>query len=78
MDIAHIERFFDSAHLPEELAKVSRKFEALKNDLKLDIEHDTPFVKEGLTKLLEAKNFFVQAAILAKEQAGKLIDDVIE
>lgn len=76
MDLAHIERFFDSSHLPEELAKFSRKFEALKNELLNDVDADTPFVKEGLLKLIEAKNNFVQVAILMREQAEHAVSVV--
>lgn len=59
-------RFFDSSHLPEDLARVVRPFEDLAN--RSAACWDGPELTAGLRKLLEAKDCMVRAAIMEKEK----------
>jgi hypothetical protein len=64
-----IMRFFKYEHLPEKLQAVSKPV----GDLALKMRGELPECAEtsaGLRKLLEAKDCFVRAALLAKDQGG--------
>jgi hypothetical protein len=63
-------RYFESDHLPEHLAGVSRQFEALAWDLAgRNGSPQGPEVTAGLRKLLEAKDCFVRATLTQHEEA---------
>lgn len=57
--VAHFKPLFDWAHLPDHLAAVSAV--KMANDLP-----DGPELSAGLRKLVEAKDCFVRAAVLAQ------------
>ena len=57
-----IARFFDYDHLPERLKPVSATC-ALLADRMIEMLPDGPELTTGLRKLLEAKDFFVRAAL---------------
>ena len=62
-------RYFTWAHLPDDLADVSRPIGILANKVFLDLP-DCAEKSAGLRKLLEAKDCFVRAALdLRKDKA---------
>lgn len=63
-------------NLPEDLKKISSRFEKLRDDLLEDVKEDTPEVAAGLRKILEAKDCFVRAGGLVLGQISELVDDV--
>lgn len=68
MIVHPIMRWFQSAHLPDHLAKVSQSCQDLAE--KMDVQLGAGEEKsEGLRKLLEAKDCFVRQAIRDKESA---------
>ncbi|WJS05204.1 hypothetical protein [Roseibium aggregatum] len=57
-----IMKYFEFAHLPDHLQKVSRPFGELASQLNEDLP-DGPEKSTGLRKLLEAKDCMVRAAL---------------
>lgn len=57
-----IMKFFEFAHLPEHLQKVSKPFGEMAQQLNADLP-DGPEKSAGLRKLLEAKDCMVRAAL---------------
>jgi hypothetical protein len=55
-------RYFEYAHLPEKLQRVSAPVDVLAREL-VDTLPDGPELTTGLRKLLEAKDCFVRAAL---------------
>ena len=60
-------RYFTWAHLPDDLADVSRSIGILANKVFLDLP-DCAEKSAGLRKLLEAKDCFVRAALELREK----------
>jgi hypothetical protein len=58
----HVLQFFTYAHLPPQLAHLSRLCADLAGDMVAELE-DGPELTAGLRKLLEAKDCFVRAAL---------------
>lgn len=58
----HLLRYFEYAHLPEHLQAVSKPCADLAATL-VDALPDGPEFSVGLRKLLEAKDYFVRAAL---------------
>lgn len=61
-----VARFFEYEHLPEHLKAVSKPCAELAQAM-LDAVPDCPQLTRGLTRLLEAKDCFVRAALPPKE-----------
>jgi hypothetical protein len=61
--------WFDCAHLPEHLFKVTVPFQKLAADMVIMAPND-PETLIGLRKLLEAKDCAVRAAIRAREHGN--------
>ena len=59
---AHIARYFDSAHLPDDLRPIAEACEDLAAEMLL-VLRDGPELSAGLRKLLEAKDCFVRAQV---------------
>jgi len=59
-------RFFDYAHLPAQLQKVSQPMSDLAHQMEVMLP-DGPEKSAGMRKLLEAKDCFVRAFIIPKE-----------
>ncbi len=57
-----IMKYFEFAHLPEHLQKVSRPFGEIAEQMNADLP-DGPEKSAGLRKLLEAKDCMVRAAL---------------
>lgn len=71
-----IMRWFESAHLADEdIRAISVKVAALATALDFCIEHNSPEKSAGLRKLLEAKDCFVRAMIINKEEGGLESDE---
>jgi hypothetical protein len=62
-----IMQFFDTAHLPEDLAAASQPCRDLAVQM-LNVLPDGPELTTGLRKLLEAKDCFVRAALGARKE----------
>jgi len=58
-------KYFESAHLPEELRSTSLLFECLANQMADDLPRCAE-TSAGLRKLLEAKDCFVRAKLLER------------
>lgn len=54
-------KFFESGHLEDPQRVIAYRFEDLANDMATELEG--PEAKEGLRKLLEAKDCFVRASL---------------
>jgi hypothetical protein len=63
-------RFFDFAHLPEDLKRVSAPCCLLAERMISELP-DGPELTTGLRKLLEAKDCFVRAALIAVEEGSQ-------
>jgi hypothetical protein len=61
--VAHFDPLFAWEHLPEHLAKISKPFNDLREDM-LGRLFDGPELAAGMRKLLEAKDCFVRQAVL--------------
>jgi hypothetical protein len=57
-----IMKYFEFAHLPEHLQKISRPFGEMAQQMNADLP-DSPEKSAGLRKLLEAKDCMVRAAL---------------
>lgn len=67
-DITNLLRWLNpNPNLPEHLRQVSTECANLATTMVNWIPIDSPELTEGLRKLLEAKDAFVRAAIIAKE-----------
>jgi hypothetical protein len=62
----HFQALFEHAHLPPHLAAVSAPFALLADDMVAALP-DGPELSAGLRKLVEAKDCFVRAAVLASK-----------
>jgi hypothetical protein len=62
----HMLRLFEYGHLPQQLADVSARFSILATEMVVALP-DGPELTTGLRKLLEAKDCFVRAMVLAAE-----------
>lgn len=60
-------RWFDAQHLPSEFRDIVDPASNLATEMISAISVDSPELTEGLRKLLEAKDCFVRAFIIAKE-----------
>jgi hypothetical protein len=60
--VAHVLQYFDHAHLPPELAAISKPFGDLAHTLAAS-SLDGPELTAGLRKLLESKDCIVRAAL---------------
>lgn len=58
-------QFFEYAHLPEQLQRISKPISELANMME-DALPDGPEKSAGMRKLLEAKDCFVRANIVTK------------
>lgn len=59
---AHLMRYFDSEHLPDHLARISRECQALATAMH-DLLPACAETTAGMRKLLEAKDCFVRSRI---------------
>jgi hypothetical protein len=64
--IDEIMQWFEARQLPEHLRVVSEKVGTLAHEMATELGGAGPEVTAGLRKLLEAKDCFVRAAIVAK------------
>lgn len=68
--VTNLLRWFKSDHLLSHLRPVGIVMESTASDLVNMIPVDSPELTEGLRKLLEAKDCFVRATIIAKEASA--------
>lgn len=63
--VAHFNALFDYSHLPEDLTEIAEQVTFLA-DTMVEKLPDGPELAAGLRKLLEAKDCFVRARVLAR------------